>query len=69
MARTNDGSRQLSLSKIGAFAGGSFLSRAWQPPSTAGPSDAAMNLAASVGVAAGFNVAREFLPRIFRKLD
>ena len=69
MARASDGSRQLSLSKIGAFAGGSFLSRAWQPPSTAGGSAAAMNLAASVGVAAGFNVTREFIPRIFRKLD
>lgn len=69
MARTRDGSRQVSIAKIGAFTGGSFLSRGWQPPSTAGASDAAMNLAASVGVAAGFNVAREFLPRIFRMLD
>jgi len=69
MARANDGSRQLSFAKIGAFAGGAFVSRAWQPPSTSAAPDAIVNLAASVGVAAGFNVVREFVPRVLRKLE
>ena len=69
MARANDGSRQVSLSQIGAFTGGAFLSRLWQPPSTSGAADGVVNLAASLGVAAGFNVAREFIPRLFHLVD
>jgi hypothetical protein len=69
MARANDGSRRLSLSQMGSFAGGAFLSRLWQPPSTGGAADGVASLAASVGVAAGFNVVREFVPRLFWRLE
>lgn len=68
MTREEDGLDRPSISKIAAFAGGSLLSRAWQPPSTATAQDAVVNMAASVGAAAGINVVHEFLPRIFRML-
>ncbi len=67
LARGEDGYRQVSLSKIGGFVGAAFISRAWQPPSTAHTQNAFANIGVSVGITAGMNVAREFLPRIFRK--
>lgn len=67
LARSRDGSRHVSLSKLGAFTGGSFISRVWQPPSTGQPHNAAINLGVSVAVAAGINVAHEFLPRLFER--
>jgi len=67
LARSRDGSRHVSLSKISAFTGAAFLSRAWQPPSTGPPHNAAVNLGASVAVGAGVNVAREFLPQRLQK--
>ncbi len=66
MAQSREGRRRVSWSKIGALAGGAFLSRRWQPPSTAHPRSGLTSLAASAGAAAGFNVAHEFLPRLFR---
>lgn len=65
-ARGPDGLRRLSLPKISAFVGAAIVSRAWQPPSTAEPHNALSSLGASLSVAAGFNVLREFLPRRFR---
>lgn len=65
LARSRDGSRHVSFSKIGTLAGAALLSRAWQPPSSAQPHNAWANFGASLGVAAGFNVLREFLPRRF----
>jgi hypothetical protein len=66
LARRDNGSRRLSYSRIGAFAGAAFISRLWQPHSTGGPRSATVNFGTTIGIAAGFNVAREFLPRIFR---
>jgi len=66
MARSRDGRRHVSWSKIGALTGAAFLSRAWQPPSSARPQSAGISMAAGLGVAAGLNVAHEFLPRLFR---
>ena len=63
LARRDNGSRRLSLSRIGAFAGAALISRLWQPGSTRSPRSAAVNLGTSIGVAAGFNVVREFWPR------
>jgi len=63
LARAPDGSRHVSFSKLGSFAGAAFISRAWQPPSSAAPQNALANIGASLGAAAGFNVLREFLPR------
>jgi hypothetical protein len=66
LARRDDGSRRLSYSRIGAFAGAAFISRLWQPHSTSGARSATVNFGTTIGIATGFNVAREFLPRIFR---
>ena len=65
LARRDDGSRRLSYSRIGAFAGAAFISRLWQPHSTAGARSATINFGTTIGIATGFNVAREFLPRVF----
>jgi hypothetical protein len=65
LARSRDGSRHVSASAISGFVGGAFISRAWQPPSTAHANNAASSLGVSVGLSAGMNVAHEFFPRIF----
>lgn len=67
LARRDDGTRRISISRIGAFAGASLISRTWQPPSTGGIQDAAGNFATSMGVAVGFNVVREFLPDVWHR--
>jgi hypothetical protein len=63
LARRDNGSRRLSFSKIGAFAGAALISRLWQPRSTRSPRNAAVNFGTTIGVAAAFNVVREFWPR------
>jgi len=67
LARHDDGTRQLSISKIGSTLGASFIWRIWQPPSTNSPGDAAENFGIAMGVSAGFDVAREFLPDLFHR--
>ncbi len=67
LARRNDGRRRLSFSRIASFAGAAFVSRLWQPDSSSHAHNGAINVGTSVGVAAGFNVAREFLPAIFHR--
>lgn len=64
-ARHADGSRHLSYSKIVGFVGAASLSRLWQPDSTRTVRSGGLNLVTTVGVSAGFNVAREFIPRVF----
>ena len=54
--------RRLSISRVIAFVGAAYLSRAWQPQSTSSLRSAGINIGASVGASAGLNVAREFLP-------
>lgn len=54
--------RRLAYSKILALAGAALISRLWQPPSTRGVEHATGSFFAALGVSAGFNVAREFLP-------
>jgi hypothetical protein len=66
LARRDDGSKRLSLSRLAAFAGASALSRWWQPAGQRTFRNGAVNFGTSISVAAGFNVAREFLPRLFR---
>lgn len=65
MARHDDGSRHFSLSRMSSYAATAAVSRAWQPPSTDKTLNALNGFGISVGVEAGFNVAREFLPGIF----
>jgi hypothetical protein len=63
LARHDDGSRFISFSAIGGAAGSGFISRVWQPRSTTSMGDGATSFGISMGFRAGFNVAREFLPR------
>jgi hypothetical protein len=65
MARHDDGSRHFSFSRMSSYAAAAAVSRAWQPPSTDKPLNALNGFSISIGVEAGFNVAREFLPGIF----
>ena len=66
LARRDDGSRHFSFSRLAAFAGASMVSRLWQPESGRNFRGGAVNLGLSFSVAVGWNVAREFLPFIFR---
>ena len=71
MARSNDGSQHISFSEVGSIAGASFLSRLWQPSTNNSPGDGAVSFGIGMGINAGANVLREFLPdlthRIFRR--
>ena len=62
-SRDDDGNRQVSYSKIGSLAGASLISRLWQPSSTGGAGNGAVNFGVSVAFAASINVVREFLHR------
>jgi hypothetical protein len=62
-SRDDNGERQVSYSNLGSLAGASLLSRTWQPKSTGGAGNGAVNFGVSVIFAAGINVAREFLHR------
>jgi hypothetical protein len=66
LARRDDGTRRFSFSRIGGMFGSAMISRTWQPPSTGSFHDGVTNFGTQIGVAAGLNVAREFLPRKFR---
>ena len=65
-ARRDDGSTTFGYCRIGSMLGASFISRTWQPPSTGSVNSAMENFGTAMGVAVGFNVAREFLPKKFR---
>jgi hypothetical protein len=65
LARRDDGTRCLSFSRIGSIAATAFISREWQPPSANGPGHAVSAMGNAIGVDVGFNVAREFFPKIF----
>ena len=65
LARRHDGHRRLSYSRLGAVIATAFISRKWQPHSTNGAQNAEMSVATVLGTEVGFNIAREFLPRIF----
>lgn len=60
-SRDDNGERQASYSNLGSLAGASLLSRIWQPKSTGGAGNGAVNFGISVVFAASINVAREFL--------
>lgn len=54
--------RRLSISRMGALAGAALISRTWQPTSTGSLRSGELSFATTIGIAAGFNVMREFLP-------
>jgi len=66
-ARHDDGSRHFSYSKIIAFGGAAAISRAWQPHDSRTKLGAVDSFAVTLGVSAGFNVMREFLPDLLHR--
>ena len=64
LARSDDGSRHVSLSQIGSTAGAAFISRLWQPRGDNSAGDGAMSFGISMATNAGVNVFREFLPDV-----
>jgi hypothetical protein len=65
LARHDDGDRYVSASRLLSYAAAASLSRLWQPPSTSRLANAGRVFGITLGVEAGFNVAREFFPMIF----
>jgi hypothetical protein len=65
LARKEDGTRRFSYSRAGAFLAVAFISREWQPHSTSDLQSAGMSFATVMGSEVGFNVAREFIPKLF----
>jgi hypothetical protein len=65
LARHDDGSRHISISAISSYAAAAGIARIWQPRSTRGAFYATGGFAVGMGVEAGLNIAREFLPNIF----
>jgi len=65
LARHENGTRHLSVSRMSGFVTAAAISRLWQPPSTSHFENAADSFGVGIGVEAGFNVAREFFPRLF----
>jgi len=63
ITRRDDGSTRFAYTRIGSFAAGAFISRAWQPRSITSAGDGAVNFGSFVAVQVGFNVVREFFPR------
>jgi hypothetical protein len=67
LARKDDGRRRLSYSRLGGIVATAFISREWQPDSTRGPEHAASSIGTVVASEVGFNIAREFLPKVFHR--
>jgi hypothetical protein len=67
LARKDDGARRLSYSRLGSYLAAAFISREWQPHSRNGAQNAVQSFEVAIGSTVGFNVAREFLPKVFRR--
>jgi hypothetical protein len=65
MARHDDGSRHISISRLTSYAATAGISRTWQPPSTDKPIYALDSFGVAIGVEMAFNVTREFFPKLF----
>ncbi len=65
LARHDNGARYVSASRLLSYAAAASVSRLWQPPSTSRLPNAGRVFGITLGVEAGFNVAREFLPTVF----
>jgi hypothetical protein len=62
--RSADGSRHLSFTQTGSWAGAVFVSRLWQPSSNNSAGDGAVSFGISVATNTGINIVKEFLPDI-----
>jgi hypothetical protein len=67
LARHDNGSQGISISRIGGAAGSAFISRAWQPNSKASAGDGAVAFGFSMMSDVGFNIVREFWPDMKRR--
>jgi len=69
LARSDDGSRHISVSQLGGVAAGAFLSRTWQPDSQSSLGDGAVSFGITMASDMGFGVVKEFLPDIGRAIQ
>jgi len=67
LARRDDGSRYVSISRLSSYLATAFISREWQPRSTSGAPSAVSSFGTAMGATVCFNVAREFLPEFFQR--
>lgn len=68
LARRDNGTRRVSISRFAGAAGGAFISRTWQPPSVATAGDGAISFGVNMGSNMFFNMIREFWPDVKRKI-
>ena len=68
LARHDDGKRYPSVSLIGGFAAGAFVSRTWQPPSARSAGDGAVSFAVTMGYNVLTTAVKEFLPDLLRPM-
>lgn len=67
IAHKRDGRTVFATSSMAGIAGASLISRAWSPASWQTPAGTAGSMAISIAGAAGYNLAREFLPDIVHR--
>jgi hypothetical protein len=63
-----DGYDSFSFSNLAGIVGASVAQLAWVPPSGQGASDVARSVGTSYSVGIGFDIAREFVPGLIRRL-
>lgn len=63
LARHSNGSRSISISALGGFAGASLIEQSWQPPSTDHIGNAARSFGLTFAFRVGIDIVREFAPR------
>jgi hypothetical protein len=69
LARSDDGSRHISVSQLGGVAASAFLSRTWQPPSQGSAGNGAVSFGITMASDMGFGVVKEFLPDLGRAIQ
>ena len=68
-AHRRDGSVGFSYSNVAGVLGATALSRLWEPPSDHGPGNIGRAIAYSFGGSAAYNVFREFVPDLIRRIQ
>jgi hypothetical protein len=67
LARRDDGTQRVSYSRLGSYAATAFISREWQPHSNNGAQNAIASFENTIVTTVSFNIAREFLPKVFHR--
>jgi hypothetical protein len=68
LARHDNGRQYISVSQLGGVAAGAFLSRTWQPPSSASAGDGAVSFGLTMAYHILGSELKEFLPQIVAPL-